>query len=79
MDTTKICKSCNIEKNIEDFYLIKKNETKTYSICKICKNNIRVKLYHEKHIKKPKGLDKLVETKIITSEQKDEIITRSNG
>jgi Co/Zn/Cd efflux system component len=71
---TKQCALCNIEKNINDFYLLRKTDIKRQAICKECDNIQKVKKYHETHIKKPKGLDKLVELKIITQAQKEEII-----
>jgi uncharacterized protein VirK/YbjX len=76
---TKLCKVCNVEKSIEDFYLIKKTESKRRHLCKDCANAQRVKIYFDKYVKKPTGIDRYVELKIITPEQKEEIIELLNN
>lgn len=45
---TKTCKKCNIEKDLNDFFMVNK---KPNSICKICKNE-QSKLYRQNNLEK---------------------------
>jgi hypothetical protein len=76
LSSTKQCTSCNVDKDINDYYLVKKDSTKRTADCKTCRNKKRVlnrkENYNYKN--KPTGLDKLIESKVITKEQKNEII-----